>query len=197
MTIRETLRRRRAQRGSAFILVLMALIVLTIFGLALASITQSELNIGSNERTSARTFYASEAGMALLTARKNVLNDSAAKTYVLPDTVRTLGDQTTRDQVQLSILLPILNAPCNLCEINNDTSYSAIFERSNGSYAIFATRVGVKADKISTTVVAQRAVAGMLDLQPAKVPPDKSFVNPNEIKKLTETPQGTISWGGN
>ncbi|MEO8094180.1 MAG: PilX N-terminal domain-containing pilus assembly protein [Pseudolysinimonas sp.] len=194
---REISRQSRAQRGSAFILVLMALIVLTILGLALASITQSELNIGSNERTSSRTFYASEAGMGLLTARKVVLNDGTSKTYVLPDTVRTLGNQTTRDQAQLSMLLPILTAPCNLCEINNATSYTSPYQRSNAAYAIFATRVGVKTDKISTVIVAQRAVAGMLDVQPAQVPPEKQFANANEIKKLTETPQGTISWGGN
>ncbi|HKI85589.1 MAG TPA: hypothetical protein VKA53_02475, partial [Thermoanaerobaculia bacterium] len=47
----------RRQEGSAYIVALLALLVLSIVGLALALITQTEQEAGSNERSINRVFY--------------------------------------------------------------------------------------------------------------------------------------------
>lgn len=191
MKLIESTARGRRQHGSAFILVLMALVVLTVFGLALASVTQSELAIGSNERTSGRAFYAADAGMNLLLSRKLVLNDGTSKTYVIPDSVRTLGSASgTRDQVELSMLLPVLAAPCNLCEINNATAYNTPYQRSNSVYTIFASRVGVQEDRKTTVTLGQRSLSGNLDVQPAQIPPEKQYANQQEIDKINKGQKG-------
>lgn len=183
--------RRSREGGSAFILVLMALVVLTIFGLALASITQTELTIGSNDRGVWRTLYAADTGRNLMIARRLVLNDGAGKTYVIPDTVRTLGaGRSTRDQVDLSILLPILTAPCNLCEINNATSYNPPYLRENGAMVQFGEHVGVHPDQRSTVTLPQRSVGENLDLQPVQVSPEKSYANQKEIDKINKGQRG-------
>jgi len=177
-------RRRPHSAGSAFILALIALLVLSIVGIALASLTQTEMSIGGNERTSGRIFYASDAGYNLVVARKLVLNDATAETYVMPDSRVTLGTVDVRDQVELTVVLPVLTAPCNLCQINNATSYSSNYVRANSAFTVLARRVGVKADKTTTTTIAQRTIGAMMDIQPTQVAPEKVFVNAAETAKI-------------
>jgi Tfp pilus assembly protein PilX len=55
----------RAESGSAYIITLLALVVLTILALALALVTQTEVKVGSNERVVNRTFYAADTGLQI------------------------------------------------------------------------------------------------------------------------------------
>ena len=77
--------RSRGEAGSAYMAVLLVLVILTIFGLALILITQTEMQVGSNERTLARTFYAADAGIEMATAKALVTSDHAAHLR-FPDT---------------------------------------------------------------------------------------------------------------
>ena len=61
--------RSRGEAGSAYIVVLLVLVILTIFGIALSLITQTESQVGSNERTLNRVFYAADAGIELAIAQ--------------------------------------------------------------------------------------------------------------------------------
>jgi hypothetical protein len=56
--------RPQGERGSAYIVVLLALVVLTILALTLTLVTQSEVQIGGAEKTINRNFYASESALA-------------------------------------------------------------------------------------------------------------------------------------
>ena len=56
-------RRNSSEAGSAYIMVLLALVVLTIMGLSLSFMTQTELQIGANERVTTRVFYAADAAV--------------------------------------------------------------------------------------------------------------------------------------
>ena len=58
----------RRERGSAYIIALMALLVLTMGGLAVTLISQTEMQVGVNEKVIHRTFYAAESGLNLATA---------------------------------------------------------------------------------------------------------------------------------
>lgn len=55
----------RAEAGSAYIVTLLALVVLTILALTLTLVTQSEVQIGGNEKTVNRLFYSSDALLSL------------------------------------------------------------------------------------------------------------------------------------
>jgi hypothetical protein len=164
-----TRRARRSDRGSAFVIVLFALVLLTVFALALVSVSQSELQIGANERQIGRMFYAADAGSSIAHARRMVTKLIDPKTFVIPDTNRALGAGSIRDQVELSMLLPLLNAPCNLCEVNNASpTYDKKFERVNAGQVITAARVGIDAAG-KRVPVGQRRVSLMLDLQPVEI----------------------------
>ena len=56
------------EQGSAYVVVLLVLLLLTIFGLGLSLVTQTEMAIGTNQRDAIRTFYAAESGIAVTTA---------------------------------------------------------------------------------------------------------------------------------
>lgn len=55
----------KSQSGSAYIVTLLALVVLTILALTLVLVTQSEVQIGGNERTVNRLFYSADSVLSL------------------------------------------------------------------------------------------------------------------------------------
>ena len=60
-----------AERGSAYLFALLALLVLTVVGLSLVVITQTESQIGGAEKTSNRTLYAAASALRMqLIAKK-------------------------------------------------------------------------------------------------------------------------------
>ena len=160
-------RRRRAPGGaadgSAYLIVLLVLVVLTIIGLSLIAVTQTEMQIGSSERLSNRTFYSADAGVGLATARVLVTNDHRPKTFTLQDsdspTSTNLGET-----VELSPFHPILDAPCNLCTINQGSDFYEI----NHALTVRATRRGWTgpAPDADSAQLAQRAVTVMIEIQP-------------------------------
>ena len=79
------------ESGSAYILVLMVLLVLTLLGLVLAFITQSEVEVGANERTVNRVFYGAEAGVTAAVTNLLIANDRSAQdlTFMDPGTPAT------------------------------------------------------------------------------------------------------------
>ncbi|MGE5234700.1 MAG: PilX N-terminal domain-containing pilus assembly protein [Acidobacteriota bacterium] len=163
----------RRQRGAAFILVLLALVVLTIFGVALTFITQSELLIGANERLANRAFYTADSGIGIMTARVLVKNDRSPQTIRINST--TLSSANTMvDQIDSSAFLPILDAPCNLCQINNSTSYNANYKRVNNLVASTGSRVGIETGG-AQSILAQQILSAMVDIQPTQI--DANSIN--------------------
>jgi hypothetical protein len=80
---------RRAERGTAYVIALLVLVVLSILGLSLALISQTEQQLGANELTTHRAMYGAEAGMQLAMARVLTVNssvDNASVTSVTPMT---------------------------------------------------------------------------------------------------------------
>jgi len=157
----------RGERGTAFVLVLLALVVLTIFGVALTFITQSELLVGANERMANRAFYAADSGPGIVTARWNVHH--LRNPYTVNLDSATLSAATTLvDELSTSAFMPILDAPCNLCQINNATSYNPSFRRVNSLVAATGSRVGIGAGG-ARDVLAQQILSTMVDIQPTQI----------------------------
>src|SRR5262249_14397393 len=72
---------RRGEAGSAYMIVIGALAVLSTIGLALIAVTQTEFQIGGSERVNNRVFYAADSGIAVATARALVSGDYTATTF--------------------------------------------------------------------------------------------------------------------
>lgn len=153
--------------GSAYVVTLLALVVLTILALSLTLVTQSEMQIGTNERVVQRIFYAADSGIAATTARALVTNDFSARTVILEedDTNPLLA---MRNEANVSPLVPILDSPCNLCEINNAGTYSEnAYRKISHAVTVSAARVGGPND----TQSALKVISAMVDFQPWKDPP--------------------------
>jgi Tfp pilus assembly protein PilX len=175
-------RARRGEAGSAYMIVLLALVVLTILALSLAFVTQTEVQIGGNERVTNRVFYAAESGIAAATARALVTADYKAHTYTFtePGTLAGLGLTET---VDVSPVLPILDSPCNLCEINDAGTYSEkSFRKINHAVTATATRTA----GTSTIVLAQKTLTAMIEVQPWKASPEAYLPldDPTQLAKI-------------
>ena len=92
--------------------------VLTLLGLTLSVITQTEMRMGANERVLQRVFYAADSGFGVSVSRALVQGDFSGKTFTLPDPSSPPAFDF-RHSVDVTPLVPVLSAPCNLCQINN------------------------------------------------------------------------------
>lgn len=168
---------RRAEAGSAYVAVLVVLVVLTIFGLALALITQTEMLVGSNEKSISRVFYAADAGIELATARALVTSDHSKTSFLMTDSGLQMvtGRVELGNVVSVSPFYPIYDSPCNLCEINNAGAYNErAYRKINHAVTVRAERFAtVTADSGPTrTPVASKRISTMIEVQPWKASTD-------------------------
>jgi len=74
---------RSSEAGSAYVITLLALVVLTILALSLALVTQTEVQVGANEKTVNRTFYAADSGLGISVAEILANHDYGGRTVIL------------------------------------------------------------------------------------------------------------------
>jgi Tfp pilus assembly protein PilX len=163
---------RAGERGSAYIAVLLVLVVLTILGLALSFVTQTEEQSGRNERTVNRVFYAADAGIETAIARALVASDHKGRSFFFTDSgsALTTGTLELGTQVDISDFFPIQEGPCDYCEINNSGSYQGR-DYYNVTHAVTAraTRFASLDAGGSRKVLAQKTLSTMVDVQPWKI----------------------------
>jgi hypothetical protein len=111
--------------GSAYLVAILALALLTGVGLVTALIAQSEMLIGANERAVQGLFYAAESGLAASLARALANDDYTPAVLDLPD--RRGGAVSHR--VETSTFQMVLSAPCNLCEVGAPDYGASRFRR--------------------------------------------------------------------
>jgi len=147
---------RSQEAGSAYVIALLVLVILTVIGLALTLITQTEVSLGANERTINRTFYAADSGVAVAVAKVLVTDDHSSQMFKLNADAALPAFE---DQVTVTPMLPILDAPCNLCQVNSGNDFYHITHAVNTQ----AVRVGKAGGDLP---LAQKRVALMIGLQP-------------------------------
>jgi hypothetical protein len=165
------------EAGSAYLVTLLLLVVLTLMGLSLALVTSTENQIGANERVLERVFYATDAGVGIAAARVLVssdyfydLNEEENNSYILNSTPDSPPNPLVRSQVAVGPLMPTQIAPCQLCEINNAGSYrNSTYQRGN----ILLPSRGQR--QILAEALAQRRVGASIDIQPWQVPASSLF----------------------
>lgn len=156
--------RHPGETGSAYLFALFVLFVLSVIGLSLALITQTEVQIGGAERQATRIFYGADSGLRIQLANHLVNGDVEAHTraqgnpIVLDD--RTIAGSRVREFIEVSPFYPIFSGVCNLCMVNQDANYHAI----NHALTATASRVGTLSG--ADTEQGRKTVAQMFALQP-------------------------------
>ena len=151
----------RGERGSAYLITLFVMVVLTIIGLSLTLVTQIEIQLGSAERTIERTYYAAESGLQFSIARALADGNFAAATQERRRSELEAGQLVEiRERVQSSPLLCLGTSPCNLCSINQGAEYS----RRSLAVAVNATRfAGSGTDEVA---LGRKSLASGVDVEP-------------------------------
>lgn len=158
-------RKNRAERGTAYIIALLVLLVLTIVGLSLALVTQSEVQIGANERQITRVFAAADAAMGELAADLFVNGNQGASSRFVPESGSIAGTNLGI-RVERSNIVRLNSPYCNLCEINQspgDEPYRA------NTYAIATAAFRSGTTSSGTAVpLSEKRLEAMLSAQPLK-----------------------------
>ena len=161
----------QGQQGSAYIITLMVLFMLTIVGLSLSLVTQTELLIGSQDRTIQRSFYAADSGMGTALSRVLIRGDYREHTFDVSEVVKiddgsgtmvATGTELT-DRVEVSRFVPLLDSYCNLCQINQGAQYFKI----NHAVSAVATRLSTDVGGGGAQVpLARSQVTAMYSISP-------------------------------
>lgn len=153
------------QEGSVYVLSLLVLLILTIIGLSLSLVTQSEMRIAANERLTHEAFYAANSGIDIATAKALVIPDLRSFRLDLAEPAQ-LANLNIRHRLDVSPFLPILDSPCNLCQINADSPFFKI----NHAVAAEATRIAWNGQPnnppADPTPLAQKSLSVMVSFQP-------------------------------
>jgi hypothetical protein len=156
----------RRERGSVYILALLVLLILTIVGLALSLVTQSEMQIGVNERLGHQAFHTATGGIDIAMAKALVMPDLRSFQLDLVEPGTEVANLNIRHRLEVSPFLPILSAPCHLCQINEDAEFMKI----NHAVASTATRIAWMGDPGTPpdvpTPLAQERLSVLVSFQP-------------------------------
>jgi hypothetical protein len=109
--------RSSGEEGSAYLFVLLGLLVLTIIGLSLVVITQTEAQIGGAERTRTRVFYGADSGLHAQLGNHFTVTDPIPGQFQI-DVDAAAGGTAIQDVVDVSAFLNLYNGPCALCSVN-------------------------------------------------------------------------------
>ena len=168
------------EAGSAYVVALVVLFIVTLLGLSLTLVTQTEFQIGANERLVTRVFYGADSGVSSAIARALVRSDHSGQVLNLTDTgadftggtllgVLDTGESGTR--VEVSPFYPILDVPCNLCEVNNAGTYSGRdYRKVNHAVTAIAQRFVTFDQGVTRRTLAEKALTTMIEVQPWRVP---------------------------
>lgn len=158
---------RRGERGSAFVVALLVLVVLTIAGLALTLMTQTEMRIGANEREANRSLYATDSGIEVSSARTYYLKNDKTLTIYLNTTQQdtkasSAPPLTFSDQIVVTPLYEVYRGPAPGTSMNQNlqTKYAAV------SYIVNAT--ATRSGQLGSTsqTLAQKVLGAMIEITP-------------------------------
>jgi hypothetical protein len=172
------------ERGSAYIVALLALVLLTILGLSLVLITQTEVQIGANERTVSRTFYAADAGLSVAGAQALAAGEYTSPSFTInQENAGVLGNLA--DVVDVSPMVPLTAVRCNWCPANDDGTPK--FYRVTHAVTAEAERLawsGTGPPPADATVLGQKTLSVMLEFEPWPSPPTEPIADAIALKKV-------------
>ncbi len=163
--MRRSTRPHRAQQGSVYVITLVVLLVLTVLGLSTALITQSEMQIGANERLSETMFYAAGSGIEVSTAKALARQDlqPMRMDQVVP---RTMPNLNVRNRVDVSRFQPIMDSACDLCQINEGLEYVKLHHQVDATATRIAWQGPASPVPVNVSPLAQKRLEVMISFQP-------------------------------
>jgi hypothetical protein len=177
-----TRKRNTHRSGSAYIVALLALVLLSMIGLAIVLITQSELQIGGNERVVSRIFYSADSGVSIAIAKALVVGDylPAGAIVKFPDAPGGSAINSV-NRVDLSPFFPIQEQPCNLCAINQQGEYAS----KSYSFVTYA-ETATSTREAGTTTFGSKAISAQVGVQPWQTGISSYFAatEPAQIAKI-------------
>lgn len=149
---------RPGEEGSAYLTVLLLLVVLTIVGLSVAVITQTEVFIGGSEKQATRQLFSAGSGIHIASVYELVSHDPAGRSLTIGQRVENIFGQNTTigDRVCTTPMLPLHSAVCNLCMMNEDNEFAAV------QYGVTATALRFGDD----TLGARRTLGSVMAFEP-------------------------------
>ncbi|MFN7959815.1 MAG: pilus assembly PilX N-terminal domain-containing protein [Thermoanaerobaculia bacterium] len=164
---------RSSQSGSAYMVTLFGLIVLTILGLSLANITTTEMEVGLNERVATRAFYSTEAGLNVAFARMLTAGGTLFGQRLTITQNRVVdGDPESINRaydISVSGFFPVLAQTCGWCG-QNEGDNSSKYKRVNLAVSATANERLWKTSETtppdSASIESQKSLAVMYDVSP-------------------------------
>ena len=162
---------RRSERGSSYVIALLALFVLTILGLALVVLTQNEVQIGANERTINRVFYAAEAGAAVTVAKTLTAKDYSENTSVFMETHPGAATNNIASVAHSTLMIPANISYCSWCPTDADgTQYYRVTHMLNVTTDVVSWTGASPTPPVGATNLGEKTIGMVLEVQPWKQP---------------------------
>lgn len=161
----DTARGLRHESGSAYIVSLMAMVVLMIIGLSLSVVTQTELQISGNEKAIEQTFYSADSGVAIGTGRALSRSGQDPFTFRMNQEDREKNYKLA-NRVNVSPFLAIQTSACALCQINQGGQRKFMVNHAVSAQSERIGWTGSGPPPDDAQVKARRTVSLMVELQP-------------------------------
>lgn len=183
---------RRGEAGSAYIVTLLALVVLTIMALSLVLVTQTEIQSGTAEKTINRVFYSADTGLGIAAASALTSSSYSGRTVVLNRTTNLLNPKLiTADRVTVSPMVPISTVRCDWCPANDDGVPK--FWKVNHFVSSTAQRLAWDSDlwngtgtpPASVRPLGQKTLSVMFEFQPWATPPVESLPDAATLAQMS------------
>jgi hypothetical protein len=174
---------RSSEAGSAYVITLLALVVLTILALSLALVTQTEVQVGANEKTVNRSFYAADSGVGIAVAEVLANHDYSGRTVIL-NRVSVVAGTNVADRVTISPAILINQYPCNWCPQNQGGQQFYVTTYAVTSTAQRISWGGSGDPPADATVLGQKSLSAMIEVQPWKPPTDAVPTDPAALAQV-------------
>jgi hypothetical protein len=168
------------EAGSAYVVVLLVLLLLTIVGLSLALVTGIESEIGATERMVHRTFYAADSGVSAAVARK-MGGTSGPFRFQMNSDGPGLFDRG--DAVSVGSFFPVRIGYCNLCTANAGSAVHRIDYLALSEAMRYGSALPSGGDRHP---FARRAVSAEVAIQPERGPGDFLGLDRRSGRRLGE-----------
>lgn len=150
----------RTEQGSAYLVTLLSLVVLTMLALALTFATQTEMLVGSNERTLQRVFYGAESTVHIAAA--GILEHTKCiRGMSIQDVPAGKPGWLARSWLEYDPIFPVAAPWCNLCSINDVDEYT-----TNAFYKVNHQIEARAVLLVGSEEGARKTITDMIDVQP-------------------------------
>jgi len=169
-------RRASGSDGSAYLVTILALALLT--GIALAAVlsAQTEMSIGANERSLQRLFYGAQSGLASALGRALAAGDHDAGALRLVDSERAWRSL----DVTWTRVHPVLISPCDLCDAQETSAYGAVMRR-----VVYAVTARARVSGVGPRWAGDKVLSTLLEVQPWPEPsPDELSSDEDSLRKI-------------